>query len=417
MLPGDLRPRFPTGENVTLDVNTKDFDLSADGSYLVFASDLYNGLTGAADGIYDLFVQQVATGAIEKINVANVGGEAIGASLRPKISIEGRHVVFLSNANNLVSNDTNGLTDAFVRDRLTQTTSRVSVDTLGNEANGASVDSVISPDGRYLAYSSTATNLVAPDNNGFPDVFLHDRGPINNPPVLGSIGNRSASEAITLTFAVAATDPDSSNALTYSLDSGAPAGAAIDPATGVFIWLPGEETGGANYTVTVRVTDDGTPALFDSETFSITVNEINQAPLLTGVPSSATFDELTAYTFDANGTDADQPAQALTFSLVGAAAGASINPGTGVFSWTPAEGQGPGSYPFQIRVSDGLIATQSAINLTVQEKNLPPVLGSIGTRQVSAETQLTLTATATDPDLARQRIHVQPCWRASWGQR
>ena len=209
------------------------------------------------------------------------------------------------------------------------------------------MDSVISPDGRYLAYSSTATNLVAPDNNGFPDVFLHDRGPINNPPVLGSIGNRSASEAITLTFAVAATDPDSSNALTYSLIGSTRWSRYRSRYWGIYLVTRRRDRRG-ELPVTFRVTDDGTPALFDSETFSITVNEINQAPLLTGVPSSATFDELTAYTFDANGTDADQPAQALTFSLVGAAAGASINPGTGVFSWTPAEGQGPGSYPFQI---------------------------------------------------------------------
>ncbi len=96
----------------------------------------------------------------------------------------------------------------------------------------------------------------------------------NQPPVLAPIGDQSATEGVELTFTATATDPNlPDDTLTFSLDSGAPAGASIDPATGVFRWTPTENDGPASYPVTVRVTDDGVPNLSDSETITITVLE------------------------------------------------------------------------------------------------------------------------------------------------
>jgi Tol biopolymer transport system component len=95
------------------------------------------------------------------------GGSALCAS--------GRFVAFHSYSDNLVADDTNGTYDVFVRDRLTHTTERVSVDSLGGQANGSSIFPSISPDGRVVAFTSFATNLIAGDLNGQQDVFVHDR--------------------------------------------------------------------------------------------------------------------------------------------------------------------------------------------------------------------------------------------------
>jgi hypothetical protein len=74
--------------------------------------------------------------------------------------------------------------------------------------------------------------------------------------------------------------------LTFSLDAGAPAGASINPSTGVFAWIPAETDGGTTKTVSIRVTDNGSPAQSDSETITITVDEVNAAPVLAAIGNS-----------------------------------------------------------------------------------------------------------------------------------
>ncbi len=94
----------------------------------------------------------------------------------------------------------------------------------------------------------------------------------------------------------------------------------------------------------------------------------NSAPVLSGVPSTTvTIPELSAYSFDANATDSDVPAQTLVFSLVGAPTGASINSSTGMFSWTPTEAQGVGTYNFNVMVSDGSLNASQAVTINVTE--------------------------------------------------
>jgi Tol biopolymer transport system component len=97
---------------------------------------------------------------------------AVGA---PAISADGRYVAFSSRATNLVSGDTNQKDDVFVRDLVTGTTERVSVDAGGMQGDGDSTAPAISAGGRFVAYVSRATNLVPFDTNGVHDVFLHDR--------------------------------------------------------------------------------------------------------------------------------------------------------------------------------------------------------------------------------------------------
>ena len=166
---------------------------------------------------------------------------------------------------------------------------------------------------------------------------------VNLAPVLAAIGNKSGVVGSAITFTANATDSDiPSNTLAFSLDSGAPAGATIDPSTGAFSWTP---AGAGSFPVRVRVTDNGTPVGEDFEELTITVEEtqVNDPPVLAAI-GNKTVNELAALTFTATATDPDA-GDVLTFSLdAGAPAGATIATG-GAFSWTPTEAQGPGAYP------------------------------------------------------------------------
>jgi hypothetical protein len=172
-------------------------------------------------------------------------------------------------------------------------------------------------------------------------------------PVLAAIPNQTVNEGGTLTFTASATDADlPAQALTFTLDAGAPAGAAINPSTGVFSWTPTEAQGPSTNSITVRVSDTSSPALSDTKTFTVVVNESNVAPVLAAI-ADQTINLGETLAFSVLATDRDQPAQALTFSLEsGAPAGAAVNAQMGVFTWTPAQSQGPGPHTFAVRVTD-----------------------------------------------------------------
>ena len=149
--------------------------ISADGRFVEFSSSA-NLVAGDTNGAEDIFVHDRQTGTTERISVDSLGAQANGfSSDGNSISADGRFVAFESFASNLVAGDTNGTSDIFVRDRLLGTTTRVSVDSLGTQGNGRSEDFSISADGRFLGFQSLATNLVAGDTNGKKDVFVHDR--------------------------------------------------------------------------------------------------------------------------------------------------------------------------------------------------------------------------------------------------
>ncbi len=110
----------------------------------------------------------------ERASVATGGAQANNNSLGGVMTPNGRYVAFQSFASNLVTGDTNGRTDIFVRDRRAGITRRVSIATDGTEANHESFSASITPDGRYVAFESFASNLVTGDGNGTFDVFVHD---------------------------------------------------------------------------------------------------------------------------------------------------------------------------------------------------------------------------------------------------
>ena len=113
-----------------------------------------------------------AAGTTERVSMDSAGNEGNGGSGGPAISADGRFVAFNSDATNLVPGDTNGRTDVFVHDRQTGTTERVSADSAGV---GGGSGAALSADGRFVAFASYATNLVAGDTNRVVDVFVHDR--------------------------------------------------------------------------------------------------------------------------------------------------------------------------------------------------------------------------------------------------
>lgn len=114
-------------------------------------------------------------GITTRASVSSAGVQADDSSFAPSVSDDGRFVAFASAASNLVASDGNGVIDVFVRDRLAETTERVSVATDGSEGNGRSDDARISRNGRYVVFQSAATNLIESDGNGRIDVFVHDR--------------------------------------------------------------------------------------------------------------------------------------------------------------------------------------------------------------------------------------------------
>ena len=226
---------------------------------------------------------------------------------------------------------------------------------------------------------------------------------VNVAPVLEPIGAKSVDEQAPLSFQAMASDQDLPvDDLTFSLDSAAIAlGMSITPA-GVFSWTPTELQGGSDYQATITVTDDGTPSLDDSETITITVNEVNVAPVLEPIGAKSV-DEQAPLSFQAMASDQDLPADGLTFSLDAAAIalGMSITP-AGVFSWTPTELQGGSDYQATITVTDDgtpSLDDSETITITVNEVNVAPVLEPIGAKSVDEQAPLSFTATASDQDL------------------
>jgi hypothetical protein len=113
-------------------------------------------------------------GLTARVSVDSAGTQANDTSFSPALSADGRFVAFHSDATNLVAGDTNGFVDVFVHDRHTGETTRVSVDSAGTQANADSFGAALSATGRLVAFASGATNLVVGDTNGIRDIFVHD---------------------------------------------------------------------------------------------------------------------------------------------------------------------------------------------------------------------------------------------------
>ncbi|HEY6830356.1 MAG TPA: putative Ig domain-containing protein, partial [Gemmatimonadaceae bacterium] len=213
----------------------------------------------------------------------------------------------------------------------------------------------------------------------------------NRPPVLAPIGAKTTLVGQLLAFTATATDPDA-DAITFSAGN-LPAGATLTPA-GAFSWTP-TSTQSGNFSVTITATDNGNPPQSASETFTITVGNVDRPPVLNPIGAKVVDEgQMLAFTATASDPDGD----ALTFASANLPAGATLTP-AGAFSWTPGFTQA-GNFSVTITVSDGTLTASETFTITVGNVNRPPVLSPspIGNRTVNVGQTLTIAITASDPD-------------------
>ncbi|HVK57319.1 MAG TPA: Ig-like domain-containing protein, partial [Candidatus Kapabacteria bacterium] len=225
----------------------------------------------------------------------------------------------------------------------------------------------------------------------------------NLAPAIQAIAAKSVAEGSLLQFTVVATDPDAGQALSYAMQ-GAPVGASLT-AAGVFTWTPTEAQAPSATTVTVIVSDNGSPTLSATNTFQLTATEVNANPTLPSI-ADRSVTEGSLMSISLNATDSDFPAQSLSYALSNAPAGMIVS-SAGVVTWTPVEAQGPNSYAVGVTASDNGTPAGSATAtfiVTVLEANTAPIISAIGDQTVSPGTLVSFNASATDTDLPLQTL-------------
>jgi hypothetical protein len=242
--------------------------------------------------------------------------------------------------------------------------------------------------------------LFSVTDNGTPPMSASEEitvtvGNVNRPPVLNPIGDKTVNEGQLLQFTITATDPDG-NELTYS-GSNLPNGAAFDPGSQTFTWIPGYDQYG-NYTdVRFTVTDNGVPSASASEAITITVGNVNRPPILAPIGDRiGTEGELLEFTITATDLDGD----VLTYSASDLPSGATFDPFAQKFSWTPGYDQS-GNHTIEFTVTDNgspVEVDSEVVTITVGNVNRAPVFAPVGTQQVVENQLLQFSVMATDYD-------------------
>jgi hypothetical protein len=187
---------IPTGTTILASHNNSDDAgndestkacISANGLYVAFQSEASNLVTNDTNGVSDVFVFDRSSSNIERVSIASDGSQGNLYSYGPSISANGRYVTFYSYATNLVDGDTNEHGDVFLHDRVTGETTRLSLGPGGIQGNSTSLSPAISANARSLAFESVASNLVPDDVMGHKDVFVVGTGVIVLTPVIPAI--------------------------------------------------------------------------------------------------------------------------------------------------------------------------------------------------------------------------------------
>ncbi len=219
---------------------------------------------------------------------------------------------------------------------------------------------------------------------------------INRPPVLAAIPDQVIEENKILNFSIGASDPDKEDAgkLIFSVQN-LPAGAVFKADSLRVAWLPTFEQSGSYSGVTISVKDP--QGLGDQKTMTITVNHINRPPVLADI-SPAMVEENKLLTFQLSATDPDQEDSGkLSYASANLPQGATLDPASGVFTWTPTYDQS-GNYGVNFVVSDGKLTDGKTATITVNHVNRPPVLNEIASQTVEENKALTFSISGNDPD-------------------
>ncbi|SDF67003.1 PGF-pre-PGF domain-containing protein [Methanolobus vulcani] len=269
-------------------------------------------------------------------------------------------------------------------------------DSLSYSASGVPDDADFNPLSRSFVWtpdyedsgSYEVTFTVSDSDLSDSETIIISVGSVNRPPVLSSIGNKDINENSELLFFVTATDPDVDD-LTYSIEN-KPDGSYFDEGTGQFRWTPDYNASGT-YTVTFRVSDGN---LTDSETITITVHNINRAPILDNI-GNMQVNEGSSLTFNVSAHDED--GDSLIYYASRIPQGANFDPNTQEFTWIP-DYEDSGTYSLTFYVSDGYLVDSETITINVGSVNRAPELVPIGDRTVDEGSELRFTISGSDPD-------------------
>ncbi|HXD01618.1 MAG TPA: hypothetical protein VN048_19940, partial [Verrucomicrobiae bacterium] len=226
----------------------------------------------------------------------------------------------------------------------------------------------------------------------------------NSPPILPSQSSFSIPELTTMVVTNTATDTNvPANALSYQLIS-PPAGAVITN-NGIITWTPAQNQSPGAYTITTVVSENGGPPLTATNSFTVTVTEVNVAPTLPAI-GPQTVNELVTLKVTNTATEPNIHSVTTGYGLVNAPGGASIN-GSGVITWMPGQNQSPGTYTITTVVTNSnpydtvnpTLTATNGFNVMVKEVNVRPTLASIGLKAVNELATLTVTNTATESNI------------------
>ena len=249
--------------------------ISADGSIIAYTSDASNLVAGDTNGTFDVFAYDVTTGTTTRVSVDSNGNQANDQSSSPAISGDGSTITYVSQASNLVPGETNGTYDVFAYDVATGTTTRISVDSNDLQADGPSEGPSVSDGGATITYESDATNLVGDDTNGAYDVFVTRVN--RSPSAVGFAKSLPEDQPVGTTVGtVVGSDPDG-DVLLYAFAAGNGSGLfAIGTATGVVTVAKGLDYETApSHTLTVSVSDG---SLTDTATVTVTLTDVAEGP-------------------------------------------------------------------------------------------------------------------------------------------
>ena len=347
--------------------------ISSGGRFVTYTSGASNLVTDDSNGLSDIFVYDRQTGITTRVSVNSTGVQGNSGSEYSSISSDGRYVGFFSYASNLVSDDSNGCYDVFMHDRQTGTTKRISLSSYGVQGNADSDEDdflpSLSSDGRFVAYSSGASNLVSDDTNNMWDIFVHDRD-ASPPPIIAGINPFQSSNTGTQTVNITGTN-FKTGAVVVLTNSSIRVPGTVTFRNNSTLLCSFLLTGAPSWVYHLTVTNpDGQSAIIPNA-FTVT----NATPAITSITPSSGYNS-TNLQVTVTGTSFRS---GVSVSLVN---GSTILPGTvssrtssKIICTLPLNGTSPGKYNLSVLNSDGLSATKNNA-FTVQQTGTDPTIAS-----------------------------------------